>query len=90
MECGYNIGCFRCPLATINQEMDNSRMRYSLGCHDIVELDDYPGVEEPTRDHKRLQEVLLHKPHGISELGISSKSWKIIICLVVQLLGIAI
>ena len=90
MECGYNIGGLKCPLATINREMDNSRMRYSLGCHGIVELDDYPGVEELTRDHKRHQGVLLHKPHGISKLGISRKSWKIIICLVVQLLGIRI
>ena len=90
MECGYNIGDLKCLLATINREMDNSRMRYSLGCHGIVELDDYLRVKEPTRDHKRHQGVPLHKPHRISELGISSKSWKIIICLTVQLLGIAI
>ena len=62
-------------------------MRYSPGCHGMVELDDHPGVEEPARGHKRLQGVPLHKPHGISELGIDSKSWKIIICLVVHFPG---
>ena len=74
MECGYNISGPKCPLAAINREMDNSRMRYSPGCHGMVELDDHPEVEEPARGHKRLQGVPLHKPHRISELGICSKS----------------
>ena len=73
MECGCNIGGLKCPLATINREMDNSGKRYSLGCHGMVELDDHPGVEELMRGHKRLQGVPLHKPHGISKLGIGSK-----------------
>ena len=90
MECGYNIGNPKCPLATINQEMDNSRMRYSSGCHGMVEIDDHPRVEELARGHKRLQGVPLHKPHGISKLGICSKSWKIIICLTVQFPGTTI
>ena len=54
MECGCNIGGLKYPLAAINQEMDYSGMRYSPGCHGMVELDDYPGVEEPVRGHKRL------------------------------------
>ena len=74
MEYDCNIGGLKCPLTAINQEMDNSRMRYSPGCHCMVELDDHMGVEEPVRGHKRLQGVPLHKPHGISELGIYSKS----------------
>ena len=74
----------------LNREMDNSRMRYSPGCHGMVELDDHPRVEEPARGHKRLQGVPLYKPHGISELGIYSKSWKIIICLAVHFPGIVI
>ena len=74
----------------INREMDNNRMRYSSGCHGMVELDDHPGVEESARGHKRLQGVPLHKPHRIFELGIGSKGWKIIICLGVHLLGTAI
>ena len=46
MKCDCNIGGLKCPLAAINQEMDNSRMRYPPGCHGMVELDDHPGVEE--------------------------------------------
>ena len=60
------------------------------GCHSMVELNDHPGVEKPVRGHKRLQGVPLHKPHGISELGIGSKSWKIIICFTVHFPGTAI
>ena len=90
MECGCNIGGLKCPLVAIDQEMDNSGMRYSLGCHDMVELDDHSGVEEPTWGHKRLQVVPLHKPYRISELGIDSKGWKIIICLAVHFPGTAI
>ena len=74
MECGCNIDGLKCPLATINREMDNSRMRYSPGCHGMVELVDHPRVEELARGHKRLQGVPLYKPHGIYELGICSKS----------------
>ena len=54
MECSCNIGSLKCPLAVINREMDNSRMRYSPGCHGIVELDDHLRVEELARGHKRL------------------------------------
>ena len=90
MECSCDIGGLKCPLVAINLEMDNSRLRYPFGCHGMVELDDHPGLEEPTRGHKRLQGVQLHKPHRIFELGIGSKGWKIIICLVVHFLGIAI
>ena len=90
MEYGCNIGGLKCPLATINREMDNSRMRYSSVCHGMVELNDHPGVEEPARGHKRLQGVPLHKPHRIYELGIGSKGWKIIICLAVHFPGTAI
>ena len=43
MECDCNIGGLKCPLVAINQEMDNSGMRYSPGCHGMVELDDHPG-----------------------------------------------
>ena len=68
-------------------------MKYSPGCYGMVELEDLRGVEEPVRGHKRLQGVPLHKPHRIYELGIGSKGWKIIICLVVHfpgtLIGIA-
>ena len=46
MECGCNISGLKCPLAAINREMENCRVRYSLGCHGRVELDDHPGVEE--------------------------------------------
>ena len=70
--------------------MDNSRLRYPPGCHGMIEIDDHPGLKEPTRGHKRLQGVPLHKPHGISELGIDSEGWKIIICLAVHFLGTAI
>ena len=45
MECGCNIGGLKCALVAINREMDNSRMRYSPGCHGMVELDDHLGVE---------------------------------------------
>ena len=60
MECGCNIGNLKCPLAAINREMDTSGMRYSPGCHGMVELNDHSGVEEPARGHKRLQGVPLH------------------------------
>ena len=76
MECDCNIGSLKCPLEAINREMDNSRMRYSPGFHGMVELDDHPGVEEPTRGHKNLQGVPLHKPHGISELRPAVKAGK--------------
>ena len=65
-------------------------MRYPLGCHGMVELDDHPEVEEPTQGHKRLQGVPLHKPHRISKLRIGSKGWKIIICLAVHFPGTVI
>ena len=90
MECSCNIGGLKCPLVAIDREMDNNGIGYSPRCHGMVELDDYPGVEESTQGHKRLQGVPLHKPHGISKLGICSKSWKIIICLVVHFPGTAI
>ena len=90
MECDCNINGLKCPLVAINREMDNSRLRYPPGCHGMVELDDHLGVEEPTWGHKRLQGVPLHKPHRISELGIGSKGWKIIICLAVHFHGTAI
>ena len=90
MECHCNIGGPKCLLATINLEMDNSRMRYSLGFHGMVELDDHLGVEKFARGHKSLQGVPLHKPHGIIELEFSNKRWKIIICLAVQFPGIVI
>ena len=73
-ECSCNIGGLKCPLVAINREMDNSGMRYSPGCHGMVELDDHLGVEVSARGHKRLQGVLLHKPHGISKLRICNKS----------------
>ena len=84
MQCGCNIGGLKCPLEPISREMDNNGMRYSPRCHGMVELDDHPGVEEPTRGHKRLQGVPLHKLHGISKLKICNKRWKIIICLTVH------
>ena len=43
MECDCNIDGLKCPLVAINREMDNSGMRYSPGCHGMVELDDHPG-----------------------------------------------
>ena len=54
MECGCNIDGLKCPLAAINREMDNSRMRHSPVCHGMVELNDHLGVEERARGHKRL------------------------------------
>ena len=90
MEYDCNISGLNCPLVTINREMDNSGIRHPLGCHGMVELDDHQGVEEPVRGHKRLQGVPLHKPHRISELEISSKGWKIIICLTVNFPSTAI
>ena len=90
MECGYNIGGPKCPLTTINGEVDGSRIGVSPGFHGVIELNDHPGVEKPTRGHKRLQGVPLHKPHGISQLRICSKSWKIIICLTIHFPGTAI
>ena len=90
VECSCNVGGPKCPLTTINGEVDSSRMGDSLGCHSMVELNNHPGVEKPARGHKRLQGVPLHKPHGIFELGIGSKSWKIIISFGVHFLGTAI
>ena len=74
----------------MNGEVDGSRTGDSPRCHGMVELNDNPGVEESTWGHKMLQGVPLHKPHRISELGIGSKSWKIIICFVVHFLCTAI
>ena len=90
MECSCNIDGLKCPLETINREMENNRLRYPPGRHGMVELDDHPRVEEQARGHKRLQGVPLHKPHRISELRISSKGWKIIICLAVHFPGTTI
>ena len=56
----------------------------------MVELNDHSGVEKSARGHKRLQGVPLHKPHGIYELRIGSKSWKIITCFTVYFPGTAI
>ena len=87
MESSCNIDDLKCPLAAINREMDNSRMRYPPRCHGMIKLDDHPGVEELARGHKRLQGVPLHKPHRISELKIDNKGWKKIICLAVHFPG---
>ena len=46
MECDCNIDGLKCPLTTINREMDNSGISYSLGCHGMVELDDHSGIEK--------------------------------------------
>ena len=59
---------------TINGEVDGSRMGDSPRFHSMVELNDHPGVEKPVQGYKRLKGVPLHKPHGISKLGIGSKS----------------
>ena len=56
----------------------------------MVELNDHPRVKESTWGPKMLKGVPLHKPHGISELGIGSKIWKIIICFDVHFLGTAV
>ena len=59
---------------TINGEVDGSRMGDSPGCHSMVELNDHPRVEKSAQGYKRLQGVPLYKHHGITELGIGSKS----------------
>ena len=74
IECSCNVGDPKCPLTAINAEVDGSRMGDLPRCHSMVELNDHPGVEESTWGHKMLQGVPLHKPHGISKLGIGSKS----------------
>ena len=65
-------------------------MRHSPGCHGMVELNDHLGVEELARSHKSLQGVPLLTPHGIPELGICGKSWKIIIYFAVHFSSTAI
>ena len=60
MECSCNIGGLKCPLVAINGKMDNSGIKYSLGCHGMVELADHPRVEKPARGHKWIQGVPLH------------------------------
>ena len=54
MECGCNIGDLKCPIATINLEINNIWIRYSPGCHGMVELDDHSGVEKLAWGHKWL------------------------------------
>ena len=56
----------------------------------MVELNDRPGVEKLARGHKKLKGVPLHKPHGIYELGIGNKSWKILICFTIHFPGTSI
>ena len=59
-------------------------------CHSMVELNDHPGVEESTWSYKMFQGLPMHNPHGIFELRIDNKSWKIIICFVVHFFGTVI
>ena len=70
--------------------MDDSRIGDSPGCHSVIELNDHPGVEKLARCHERLQGVLLHKPHAISELRKGGKIRYVVKGLVVQLFGTAI
>ena len=55
--------------------------------HDLIELNDYPGVEKLAWSHEGLQGVLLHKLHSVSKLGEGDESWKIIKVQVVQILS---
>ena len=56
IECSCNVGGPKCPLATINREVDGSRMGDLLGCHSMVELNDHSGVEKPVRVMKGSRE----------------------------------
>ena len=44
----------------VDGEMKSSRVGLAPGCHRVVEIDDHPRVEKPTRCHERLQGVPLH------------------------------
>ena len=90
MECGCNIDGLKCLLAAINREMDNIGIRYFLGCHGMVELDDHPGVEKPAWGHKWLQGVPQHQSHRVYELWIFRKGRKIIMNLAMQVPSTAI
>ena len=71
MECGCNIGSLKCPLSAINREMLNSGIRYSSGCHGMVELDDHPGIEKPAQGHKQRRSLVLQ-----SEFLVTRPQWK--------------
>ena len=70
--------------------MQSCRIGISPGGHGLIELNDFPGVEELAWGHERVQGVLLPKPHRVSKLVKGGKSWKVIKMLVVQILAIAI
>ena len=68
---------------TINRVVYDSRMGLSPGCHSLIKLEDHTRVEKPAWSHERLKGVLVHKPHGVFELGKGGKSRYVIKGLIV-------
>ena len=56
IECSCNVRGQKCPLTTINREVDDSMIGDSPGCHSVIELNDHPGVEKPARIMKGSRE----------------------------------
>ena len=90
IECSCNVGGSKCPLTSIDREVDDSRMGDSPGCHGVKELNDHSWVEKLAWGRERLQGVPLHKTHGISEPGKGRKIRYVVKGLVVQLFSTTI
>ena len=85
MERNCDIGGPKYPWPAVDKKMKSSRVGLSLGCHRMIELDDDPGIIEPTRHHERLQMVFLHKEHEVSEPRVCGKCREVVVNLSMEI-----
>ena len=79
MEGCCDIGGPKCPWPAVNREMKSSRVRFSPGCHRVIELGNDPRIVVLTRYHKWIQMVSLYEEHGLSKPLVRGKGREIII-----------
>ena len=60
IECSGDVRGLEYPRPAVDGEMKSSWVGHAPGCHRVVEPDDHPRVEKPTRCHELLQRVPLH------------------------------
>ena len=67
------------PWPAINREMKSSRVRFSPGCHHVIELGGESRIVVLTRQHKWLQMVSLYEEHGIPKPRVRGEGREIIV-----------
>ena len=85
MESSCDIGGLKYPWPAIDRKMKSSRVGLSLGCHNMIELDDDPRIIVLTRNDEWLQMVSLYEEHGVSEPRVIEKCREIIVHLPIEI-----